>query len=321
MTRQPVLKMLEYRYRPIWRNSFVHYGALLKNEGLNEKFRVLVQTIFNQPDHAEMQLMLLAEIFAACGIKDTTPWVGEDLRKILYSPRGDGFWDYQVLRLNALGSLDAQWLVDKELSDIAKDQVEHDELHGGEFNDEKSNFPHSTNTMFTHGVERESPFMVLLEARSFYSRRAIKRAFWGEEERTAMLAIGAFSKIATQSDTARIKQVLEIKNVNDRLYSRCVFFCFVSKDPSMASLIFDHSDFWWGEVMFRHSLVICIATSGANPHRTLAEFALRSYHNCEDIDLFRKPLHWLARLGGPLAIKEFNSLLDMIVDPSQATNY
>jgi len=295
MLSLPVSEMLEYRYNPVWRNAFVHYGALLKSKKLDGKFRVLVKTIFEECDAAGIHHILLADIFSACGVKDTVPWIDEDLKE--YLNPGLAIWsDLQLLKNASVGKLDAQWLVKYQLEEFEEEiEFENEEY-----------FPKSS--WFFYGLQDESPFQIIAKSRSSYARNKIKEAFWGEDETMALSAVFVFGQVATNADMDRVRQ--ELKN-GGKFYNRCVCLSLVCKGNALFQEALEHNEFWLPHEEFRENMVMVVATSGhPSSYSCLAEFTKLICQYSDDINQLREPLRWLSQLGGPLAIETFDLLLD-----------
>ena len=303
MVSQPVNVMLEYRFNPVWRNAFIHYGALLKSKNFDEKFRTLVRTIFEECDEAGIHYILLVDIFSACGIKDTVPWIDEDLKEYL-SP-GLAIWsDLQLLKNASVGKLDAEWLVKYQLEEFEKEL---------EFEDEEYFLKSS---WFFYGLQDESPFQIIAKSRSSYARNKIKEAFWEGSETIALSSVFVFGQIATKTELDRVRQEL---NNGGKLYNRCVCLSLVCKGNALFKEALDHKDFWLPHQEFRESMIMVVATSGhPSAYSCLAKFTKVICKYSDDINELREPLRWLSQLGGPLALETFEQLLcDPALDSAQ----
>lgn len=316
MLKMDVTDMLEYRYLPAWTNTFIHYGALLHHKGNLEDFKHLVSQIYLSRDLADAQLILMANIFSACGIKDTTPWIKVDLREIMFNVDDFALSDTWHAYFPALGALDPEWFAEHELADIKNNEIEI--LESVENENENENLE-SVEPSYKYAKEiiygnyESTPFQLILKAKSAYSRQVIRNEFWGDDEKTAMLAIAAFAQIASKHDIDKITRYLNDEVKSEKYFNRCLCVLFFNKHENLSLRLFDHLTFWWEDKELRNWVTATITSSGGrSAYAFLTQLALEIYQANEPIDNMVPALKGIKRLSGPLADEAFETLLSKI---------
>jgi hypothetical protein len=251
----PTKLIWQRRYQPAWRPVFRAYGALLHQTGRQSDFKWLMKKLFAVQDIQGLSLCYLAEIFADAGIKDTSPWIGQDIRPSLWDLRIDGFNEVSVIAADALQALDAKYLEAKSVLQIGNLNVDFSDLE--ESYSEEVREPCFPGELFQdYGFYDLNPLRLLASARTESAYQTVRDLFFGEDQRMAMCAATAFADLARPSDRIELAHLaLEKKPLSDWGYR---FFAFSIAAPCVELVPFliklelaNRSDrrLWWNEII------------------------------------------------------------------------
>jgi hypothetical protein len=182
---------LAKRFHPAWRAIFRFYGALLFATGKHAEFRELVRGIADDPDNTGYIFLTVAEIFSDIGLKDTTDWLGQDLRSRLYYNALSADDIAAEALIDALVVLDPNWLEDKAMGRLRQ---RHSMLSNKSVYEE----------LPMDGRSTESPYQLLARVRTPAACQTLRDTFFGQDFSEAEAAAEAFALIATQQDRRSI---------------------------------------------------------------------------------------------------------------------
>ncbi len=301
MLNHPVEDVLHLRFSPAWRAVFRFYGALLWQRGRKEEFCRLTQVLFSEKDFNGLSVLALSEIFATAGIRDTSEWIGEDLRETLYHGVVSGFAYGPKAMIDALALLDPDWL----------EKITCQELDGNPI--EANSDTESLNDSYIGGAigdELDSPYEKLALVRSGSAKRVIVDDFWGNHT-YALKAALVYGRIATPSDRQKIVQKARNVLMFDDMAQRIFTFVQVSLRaefiPFLARVV-EHfsvgSSRYYGEAL---NLIAKIGGADAE------SFFLSHFQNlirCNPVksEMFEASLRAVVQLGGTGALALLNKM-------------
>ncbi|MCH9806734.1 MAG: NACHT domain-containing protein [Alphaproteobacteria bacterium] len=196
----PVSKALQRRFSPAWRSVFRFYGALLWQRGRHAEFGELTEALYREQDINRLSLITLSEIFADAGLKDTSKWIGDDLRHELLHAASMGDDGGAEAFLDALAALDPDWLILRTLGSMDDTLSRFVELARDETAEE--DYPGHNYVTFGRGLD--SPYLRLARARSTRPHPRISEAFWGDDQPRALMAAYAYAETAKPHDRDRV---------------------------------------------------------------------------------------------------------------------
>ena len=227
------------RLHPAWRNAFIAYAGLLHKNGDLPAFKTLCRKIYQEQDYAGFQLILLANIFSACGINDSQKWVGEDIRRLMYEFCTHTFSEHHDLMISAVADMDPAWIEKEVLKDFDDPSYLKD-IGGDEF------YPGEDYALF--GGEVDCPYFVLSKTRTSFAKTKLEEIFWAPDAQHAALAAAGFAKLSSISDKQKVvKKGLEL-DVEDPFFSRIYSFCQKANSPLSIPIYTKVLDSSWAEV-------------------------------------------------------------------------
>jgi len=303
---------LSKRFHPAWRAVFRFYGALLLSSGKEEEFRALVSEIHRTPDYTGYTLLTLAEIFSDCGVRDTTRWLGEDLRETLFDNSSIAQDTAGEAMIDALVLLDPEWLARRAAEMLAhrKEVVE------GRPDDEE--FP-------VDGKSVESPYQLLARTRTPTACALVLDTFFGSDtyearcaaEAAALIATGKIRKRATDKitgdpvDPGFFFPFIDLTDCNRRsefvpALSRIVTWCDDNGDS--------------GSEVCDAALAAMSLIGGEKALKILTE-KLRSVLSAGDADPEHagRYIHLIAQAGGATALTMLDAARELTTDPAILT--
>ncbi len=195
MLCEEVKDMLPLRHIPSWRNAFIAYGALLFFNDDIPKFKTIVTTLWEERDQIGQQVILLAQIFASSGIRNTKPWIEKDLREFLLVQHGDFFNPViDDMGMRALAELDPDWLCSEMEHDIQIDT----EVSNPDFIDGEDWYPGSKFAFY--GATEMCPYQIISTVKTGYAYQFLRDTFWGNEQTQALQAAPGFAHVSTYKD-------------------------------------------------------------------------------------------------------------------------
>ncbi|PHS34928.1 MAG: hypothetical protein COA91_13885 [Robiginitomaculum sp.] len=301
MQFKPIKEVWEKRLIPSWNNAFVSYGALLYTKGKTDKFRYLVTKLYNEIDYAGLQLILLAQIFGACGIKCTKKWIGADLRDILYGFCSETYSDHHHFMINAISEIDPQWLEKKVLKEF--NDPEYFEDFGGD-----EHYPGEDYSTF--GSDIGCPYFILSKTRTAFAKKTLQELFWGANQQHAMLAAPGFARLSSLKDRREVVAKGLSVDETHPMFSRVFAFCHEANSPQSVPFfekVVETS--WWAREEMRDAIIFGIQKSGGE--KAYAAFEKISKHvmkTDKNFQTVKEIMANLSRLGGYRSEIIFNSI-------------
>lgn len=309
MLKRTVDDALERRFMPGWRAVFRFYGALLLQNGLDEDFKYLAKKLYKEKDINGFSLATLANIFSDAGIRDSREWIDEDLREELFIGIISGHDAGPVVMLEALATLDPEWLEEAVLTDL-DDTVRSFEEH---IAIEGEKYPGKGFVINGRGIL--SPYNQLAKARTGTANKIIRDAFWGDDQNLALLASYAYASTATPSEREVIINKANEISGSDPMALRVFAFAqamyraeFV---PFLGKFLNFYSD--TAEAPFSEIINLLADIRGDEAAEVLEALAVQEAKRFAvgEFNSFELVLRAISRLGGSAAITIFNKLLDM----------
>lgn len=275
-----------------WKHAFILYGALLNHRKEYDKFRILVDTIFKRHDLAGFQLILLAEMFAACGIKNTRPWIGKDLRKLLFSFSHTDFSDHHYFIISAIAELDSEWLENKSIEMARKEVVS--QADGAVGDDLFENYSFSL-----MDDDTDNPYWVLYKARTRSAKEFLKSIFYGDDQKHALMASKLFAYLSTDLDRRNLVERVINLEMDDPLFLRAYCFAEGARSPACLPVFFKCARSWWlNDPDLRESLLQgIIDAGGVGSNKFLCELIKEIYQEGRSNHILKDLLMALGQTG------------------------
>ncbi|MDJ0630508.1 MAG: NACHT domain-containing protein [Rhodobacter sp.] len=243
--------VLRLRFHPAWRSVFRAYGALLYETGQHGAFRDLVTRLFDENDLLGVSLFNLAEIFADAGIRNTSDWIGEDIRETLWSVRTDGWNEVPAQALEALRTLDADFLEAKAL--LAMEEMEEDlDYLEAEYPEDFETAAFPGETYQQYGFDENQAPRVLARAGTDSAHRRVREIFLNGPQRLALAAATAFADIARPSDRIELAEAAKTTAPDSDMGYRLFAFAIASPSAELVPFLCrvaehnrtDRNDLW-----------------------------------------------------------------------------
>ncbi|MDF9302003.1 NACHT domain-containing protein [Tritonibacter mobilis] len=197
--------VLRLRFHPAWRSVFRAYGALLYGSGREQEFRALVTQLYGETDLLGLSHFNLAEVFSDAGIKDTGPWIGEDLRELLWEMLTEGWNEVPAQALEALRILDAEFLEAK--ARIAVEDLQGDlEYLREEYSEDFETCVFPGEPYQQYGFEETHAPRVLARSGTSSAHDHIRDLFLNGPQDIALAMATAYADIARPSDRAALAE-------------------------------------------------------------------------------------------------------------------
>lgn len=279
---------LSLRFRPVWRPIFRFYGALLLANGQKETFRLLVAKLFEERDFTGFSYLTVAEIFADIGIRDTTEWIGEDLRPKLYAAAEIAEEVAPEALIDALAILDPDWLSDQAHKKLAN---RLDYLASVEDYEEYTSV----------GVAIDSPYQQLARARTPEACETLRKTMFGENTSEAIFAAHSFEMIATAKDRqVAISRIMPDPSDNPFI-GPFLAFADASRRPELLPALRRISKWYRGGTQSEYRTILkAITQIGTKEALKLLGECLKyeATHSDKDVDYLELILRNISELGG-----------------------
>lgn len=271
--------LIRKRFIPAWRLSFRAYAALLHYRGHREAFRNLVRRLYQERDLCGFALSHLAEIFADAGIRDTVPWLGVDLRLLLWDEKENLIDQGAIVVTDALALLDPDQLEMRAhesldgLDDLLSELEE-------EYAEDFKNAEYPGEPYVGLGRDEDDLFRLLAKAATPSAHASVRDAFFGADQRRALVATMAFVDIARPSDRRAVVEIASQCKGFDDLAIRAWAFVSASARPELADFVYQVAQWTRRKRVFLFeqavSLLVQMGTDGAHAHfQALFEAQLR----------------------------------------------
>lgn len=217
----------QLRFHPAWRSVFRSYGALLHSTGYHNDFRELVKKLYDDVDLLGLSLFNLAEIFADAGIKDTTAWLGEDLRSRLWTMLTEGWNEIPAQALEALRVLDPEFLEAEAitaLEELADDLAHLKEEYPEDF--ETAAFKGEPYQQY--GFEETQAPRMLARAGTDRAHSHIRDLFLNGPQPISLAMATAYADIARPSDRNELAKIAKSASADSDLCYRLFAFAVAS---------------------------------------------------------------------------------------------
>lgn len=299
---------LSKRFHPAWRAVFRFYGALLRSSGREDDFRALVCEIYETRDYTGYTMLTLAEIFSDCGIRNTTKWLGEDLRDTLLENSSIAQDTAGEAMIDALVLLDPNWLAQR-----AADMLAHrHEVVEGISDDEE--FP-------VDGKSVESPYQLLARTRTPAACALVLDTFFGSDNYEARCAAEAAALIAT----GKIRKRATDKIIGDPAEPG-FFFPFIDLTdcnrrsefvPALSRIVTWCNENGEGSSEVCDAALAAMSLIGGDDALTVLTEKLRSCLSAGDADPEQvgRYIHLIAQAGGAAALERLEAARELTTDP------
>ncbi len=224
------------RFAPAWRLAFRAYAALLYYRGEKEAFRELVWQLHQEKDLSGFALSALAEIFADAGIRDTTSWLGADLRVDLLEAKENLIDQGSVIVTDALAMLDPEYFeaYAHESIDDLDDQLEALE---SEYPEDFLDKPYPGEPYVAFGREEDDFYRLLVKAGTPSAYATVREAFFGTDQRRALVAAIAFVDVARPRDRKTMAGLASKSKILDDFATRVWVFVSASRRPELMDFV------------------------------------------------------------------------------------
>ncbi len=291
---------LARRFAPAWRAAFRAYGALLHHSGRHDAFRTLTQRLFGERDLQGLTLIGLAEIFADAGIRDTRPWIGADLREILWEIGNEAWNEIEQIALNTHAVLDPEDLELRAMGLVEEIDWYLDSL--------LEDYPED----FDYARYPNEPYAALGRDESFGPRilarvatpsayRTLQDLFSGADQRRALSAATAYADVIRPSDRAALADKAGQIATDSDFAFRILAFVEATGFPEFAPFVARMAGDWRGARVLGYGT----DTAGLGA----AERVQASYSKGSEI--FQSCITVLLAIGGRAGAEELARLLEM----------
>lgn len=299
-----VEQALSHRFAPAWRAVFRFYGALLWHRERNDEFRRLTTALYSDIDINSLSLVTLAEIFADAGIRDTRPWIGDDLRHEIYFAQASADDSGTEAFIDALSVLDPDWLTAKVMGE--KDAIIASLF--GQFDEATAVYEegYDGQRYILFGRCLSCSYLHLARARTASALDAVSTTFWGEDQSNALMAAYAYAETATRDDVAKVVLAGAQAQVWSETAQRVFAFAIESRSPRFVAFLARVAEHFApdGEEPFTEALSLLADIGGteaaaALEARLLAELARHTKASNQIEPCTRA----VVRLGGHAALR------------------
>lgn len=302
---------LSHRFAPAWRSVFRFYGSLLWHRNFQADFERLTSALYQERDINHLSLVTLAEIFADAGIRDTKPWIGDDLRSEIFFCLKSADDSGTEAFIDALSMLDGDWLTDHVLAQ--KDTGIADIFRKGDAMLEDAEEAYDGHRYVLFGNCLSCAYLHPGRAKTPKAVAAIAGAFWGADQPHALMAAHAYAETATRLERATAVEAAAKARMWSDQAQRLFAYAVESRSPLFVPFLQRVAGHFAasGEEPFSEALSLLADIGGAQAAEILKDRLL------QELPRHRRKIHQIeicaravVRLGGPAAIEIFDEAIE-----------
>ncbi len=301
-------EVLNRRFIPGWRSVFRFYGALLHHRGKTQEFRKFTQTLYDEEDFNHFYLFILVDIFSYAGIKDTTSWIGTDLRVELEAGSMTGFEFGSNAMIYYLAELDPDYVVEmaragiEDINQLSKSEPDskHHSFKGKNFID--------------IGKTPSSPYEQLARAKTQISKKILHDTFWGDNQKLALMAANAYSLVSTPSDRQKVVKAGENIIEFDDMATRIFAFTLESRRPEFLPFLEKIAQLFISTAKdpFNDVLTVIADINGEKAAKILEKILKLTARNIkENLNAFEISMEAVLNMGGSDAVKILSKVAEL----------